>query len=119
MRYFIVVMAKPIYHPGTDQIQLANVLDALSDPIRLEIVVRLEETGEECCSAFGDYGSKTNLSYHLGRLREAGVTQTRADGPQRLISVRRGDLDSRFPGLLDAILASAKPAKRKTRGRAA
>lgn len=116
MRYVIGAMSKPIYHPTADQIQLSGVLDALSDPIRLEIVLRLDEVGEDRCSAFGDYGSKTNLSYHFARLREAGVTRTRVDGAQRLISVRRDDLDRRFPGLLDAVLASARPAKRKPRG---
>lgn len=118
MRYVMWTMVKPIYHPTADQIQLPGILDALSDPIRLEIVLRLDEAGEDRCSAFGDYGSKTNLSYHLARLREAGVTRTRVDGAQRMISVRRDDLEARFPGLLDAILTSARPAKRKLRAKA-
>jgi hypothetical protein len=41
-------------------------------------------------------------------LREAGVTRTEISGTSRLISLRRDDLDQRFPGLLDSILASAK-----------
>ena len=55
-----------------------------------------------------DLGSKTNISYHLAKLREAGVTRTEAVGTSRLISLRRADLELRFPGLLDSILASAR-----------
>ena len=43
-------------------------------------------------------------SYHLRLLREAGVTRTRADGTQRLISLRRDDLEARFPGLVDVLI---------------
>jgi DNA-binding transcriptional ArsR family regulator len=41
----------------------------------------LVEHGEENCSGFTSLASKTNLSYHLARLREAGVTRTRIEGP--------------------------------------
>ncbi len=42
-------------------------------------------------------------------LREAGVTRTRVDGTQRYIALRRDDLEARFPGLLDSILAAVPP----------
>ncbi|TGT16778.1 transcriptional regulator, partial [Mesorhizobium sp. M4B.F.Ca.ET.172.01.1.1] len=50
---------------------------------------------------------KTNLSYHLAKLREAGVTRSEAVGTSRLITLRRDDLDKRFPGLLDSVIAAA------------
>jgi DNA-binding transcriptional ArsR family regulator len=99
-------MAKALSHPDTDKIELASVLDALSDPIRLQIVARLAAENELKCSGFLDYCQKTNLTYHVARLREAGVTRTRSEGPYRYISLRREDLDARFPGLLDAVLTS-------------
>jgi hypothetical protein len=37
-------------------------------------------------------------------LREAGVISQRSEGTSRLNTLRREDLDARFPGLLDAIL---------------
>lgn len=104
-------MAKEIYHPNIEQIDLSAVLDAMSDPTRRDIVLRLAEVGEENCSAFLDFGSKTNLTYHYGRLREAGITSTRVEGTQRLISLRLDDLEARFPGLMTAILAAAPRSK--------
>jgi len=41
-------------------------------------------------------------------LREAGITLTRPEGTHRFVSLRRDDLDERFPGLLDAVLAAAE-----------
>ena len=99
-------MAKPLFHPDTDRLELASVLDALSDPVRLQIVARLAREGERSCSGFLDYGQKTNLTYHLVRLREAGITKTRSEGAFRIISLRTEDLEARFPGLLKAVLAS-------------
>jgi hypothetical protein len=36
------------------------------------------------------------------------VTRTRVEGTQRFISLRRDDLERRFPGLLDAVLRAAE-----------
>ncbi|PZM15077.1 ArsR/SmtB family transcription factor [Rhizobium tubonense] len=104
-------MAKEIHHPTTEQIDLSAVLDAMSDPTRRDIVLRLVEVGEENCSGFSEFGSKTNLTYHYARLREAGITSTRIEGTQRLISLRLNDLEMRFPGLMTAILAAAPRSK--------
>jgi DNA-binding transcriptional ArsR family regulator len=43
----------------------------------------------------------------MAKLREAGVVTVRLEGTRRFISLRRGDLDTRFPGLLDSIAASS------------
>jgi DNA-binding transcriptional ArsR family regulator len=96
-------------HPNADQITLPNVLAVLGDPTRLAIVRYLasKEGVPLNCSQFLDLGSKTNLSYHLAKLREAGVTRAEVVGTSRLITLRRDDLDTRFPGLLDSIIAAA------------
>lgn len=96
-------------HPTADQISLPNVLAVLGDPTRLAIVAYLarREGVPMNCSKFLDFGSKTNLSYHLAKLREAGVTWTKVAGTSRLITLRRDDLDRRFPGLLDSVIAAA------------
>jgi DNA-binding transcriptional ArsR family regulator len=98
-----------LLHPATDQIELSAVLAVLGDQTRLSIVGYLarNEGRPINCSGFLDLGSKTNLSYHLAKLREAGVTRTEVRGTNRFISLRRDDLDRRFPGLLDSIIPSA------------
>jgi DNA-binding transcriptional ArsR family regulator len=101
-------VSRELHHPQREQLTLAAVLEALSDPVRLEIVRRLHEAGENRCGSFEELASKANLTYHFARLREAGVTQTRLEGPYRYISLRARDLDVRFPGLLDAVLDSAR-----------
>ena len=103
-------------HPSRERIELAAVLDALSDPTRLAIVVdlaRREDEWEARCGAFNHLASKTNLTYHFAKLREAGITHARAEGTSRFISLRREDLDARFPGLLDTIITAARAAAPK------
>ena len=100
-------MPKPLHHPKRSQIALSAVLEALSDPIRRVIVQRLSQNGERSCSAFLSYASKTNLSYHLARLRTAGLVRVRPKGTCRMLSLRSEDVEARFPGLLQAVLASA------------
>jgi DNA-binding transcriptional ArsR family regulator len=90
--------------PAADELELVEVLHALSDPIRLQIVQELASGGEQACGAMPLPVSGSTRSHHLRILREAGVTFTRVVGTQRLVSLRRDDLESRFPGLLDAVL---------------
>ena len=97
-----------LYQPDRADIELADVLYALSDPVRLQIVRELAERGETCCGGLGVPMPKSSVSYHFKVLREAGVTRTRVKGTQRFISLRRDDLEMRFPGLLDAVLRAAQ-----------
>jgi hypothetical protein len=46
------------------------------------------------------------MSYHFRVLREAGIISQRSEGTQRINCLRREDLDTRFPGLLDAVLGA-------------
>ncbi len=101
-------MARPLRHPSRDQIELPLVLDCLSDPIRLAIVCQLARHETELrCADFIDLGGKSNLTYHFAKLRESGVVLTRIVGTNRLMKLRREDLEARFPGLLDAVIKSA------------
>jgi DNA-binding transcriptional ArsR family regulator len=100
-------MQRNVFHPTPEQISLSGVFDALSDPMRRLMVARLSEYGELNCSCFLDCGSKTAISYHLARLREAGLTATRVEGKLHLMRLRRDDLEKRFPGLLGPVIASA------------
>ncbi|MEA2207782.1 MAG: hypothetical protein QOF54_259 [Solirubrobacteraceae bacterium] len=97
-----------LYHPHTDELELATVLHALSDPQRLGIVRKLSaDPDPRPCGSFDVNVSKSTCTHHFRVLREAGVIEQRQLGTSRLNTLRRGDLDERFPGLLDAVLAAA------------
>ena len=97
-----------LHHPATEELELSTVLHALSDPQRLRIVRKLSADPEpRRCGGFDVNVSKSTCTHHFRVLREAGVIEQRQLGTARLNSLRRDDLDRRFPGLLDAVLASA------------
>jgi DNA-binding transcriptional ArsR family regulator len=94
--------SEKIFHPATASLDLATIMRAVGDPVRLEILRLLADDRPRLC---GEIASAVGLptstsSYHLRLLREAGVTRSRAAGTQRHITVRRDDLEARFPGLL-------------------
>jgi len=98
-----------IPHPDPEQLHLTDVLHALSDPVRLEIVRILGAHAELSCGSLEVSVSKSTVTHHLRVLRDAGLTYTRSEGVQRLVSLRRAEIDARFPGLMDCVLASAEP----------
>jgi DNA-binding transcriptional ArsR family regulator len=97
-----------LYHPQAEELDLPTVLHALSDAQRLQIVRELSADPEpRACGGFDVNVSKSTCTHHFRVLREAGVIEQRQLGTSRLNSLRRDDLDARFPGLLDAVLAAA------------
>jgi DNA-binding transcriptional ArsR family regulator len=100
-----------IFQPATEDLDLTTVLQALGDPVRLQIVRLLASGGEQVCGSVDLGISKSTRSHHFKTLREAGVTFTRVEGTHRHLSLRRDDLEARFPGLLDAVLQT-QPALR-------
>ena len=105
------------HHPPRAELELASVLHALSDPARLAIVRHLADRPECSCGHFDSRLSKATLSHHYRVLRECGVIKSRPEGRKRLLSLRRDDLDARFPGLLDAVLGQADAADKLALGR--
>jgi DNA-binding transcriptional ArsR family regulator len=100
--------SESLRHPDRDAIVLAAVLHALSDPMRLRIVAVLDAGVERSCKSFELPVVKSTCTHHFRVLREAGVISQRQEGTARLNSLRRDDLEARFPGLLDAVLAAAR-----------
>ncbi len=97
-----------IVHPLRSGIELAAVLHALSDPVRLMIVAELARGDAECtCGSFALPVTKSTCTHHFKVLREAGLIKQRQQGTTRLNTLRRGDLEARFPGLLETILQAA------------
>jgi DNA-binding transcriptional ArsR family regulator len=107
----VSVQTPELTQPARDDIHLAAVLHALSDPVRLAIVASLRECADERrCGSFDAPVSKSTLTHHFRVLREAGVIAQRQEGTARLSRLRSDDLDERFPGLLDAVLLAATAA---------
>lgn len=91
--------------PDAPDMDMAAVLHALGDSVRLELVRRMSDDGECACSPDGVDVPRSTLTNHWRILREAGITETRRAGKARIMTLRRADLDARFPGLLAAVLA--------------
>ena len=97
---------RPFYHPQSEDISLVGVLYALGDPVRLQIVQRLAQTGELTCSALDCSVAKSTMSHHFKILRESGLVLTRKEGTQHINTLRSTDLDRLYPGLLTVVLRS-------------
>lgn len=98
-----------IHHPTTAALELTVVLHALSDPQRLRIVRELsEDPTPRPCGSFDLGVTKSTSTHHFRVLREAGVIRQELVGTSKLTTLRREDIDERFPGLLDAVLAPAR-----------
>ena len=97
-------------HPAMADVGLTDVLFALSDPARLQIVRDLADGPLEMaqCGATNPALPKSTKSHLMKVLREAGVVRNEPRGRGRLVSLRRQELDDTFPGLLDSVLNAPK-----------
>ena len=91
-------------HPEREQIRLENVLTALGNPLRLSIVRALAEGGERNCASLLRDQTKSTMTHHWRVLRTSGVIWQKPAGRENLLSLRRDDLEARFPGLLDSLV---------------
>jgi DNA-binding transcriptional ArsR family regulator len=105
---------QPPRHPTIDELDLVSVLSTLGHPIRMHIVNALAQGGELGWGELDVPVANSTLSHHLKLLRDSGITRTRAEGARCFVSLRREDLDHRFPGLLDAVLHA--PSRAMSRG---
>ncbi|MEU9148767.1 metalloregulator ArsR/SmtB family transcription factor [Streptomyces sp. NPDC048349] len=93
--------AEELHHPDASRIELVEVLAALGHPVRLEIVRTLAGSGAEVfCGAVATGLPRSTVTHHLRTLREAGVIRQRPEGRKLFLTLRREDLERRFPGLL-------------------
>jgi len=115
-------MARPLTHPQIDDVTIAGVLHALSDPVRLGIVSKLMKAprGMNCTETTLKLKlamPKSTCSQHYRILREAGLIVSERRGVDLSSRVRALELEARFPGLLASILKSyAKEASRRDPG---
>jgi len=101
----MILQMRPYKHPAASEFVLERVLYALSDSIRLDIVRHLARVERATCGELDGGRPKSTVSHHFKVLREAGLVLTESTGTTHMNHLRRADIDSRFPGLLAAILA--------------
>ncbi|HEU5037939.1 MAG TPA: ArsR family transcriptional regulator [Nocardioides sp.] len=91
--------------------ELQDVLAAIADPVRLEMLRRLDrDGGSVACSRLYDGISKSTASHHFKILREAGVIERSMVAGQTHQTLRLEDVEAAYPGVLSSILA-AQPAR--------
>ena len=97
-------------HPAMADVALTDVLFALSDPARLQIVRDLAAGPLEMaqCGATNPALPKSTKSHLMKVLREAGVIRNEPRGRERLVSLRREELDAAFPRLLASVLGDSR-----------
>ncbi|MFF0739467.1 ArsR/SmtB family transcription factor [Streptomyces sp. NPDC004111] len=105
-------------HPAVEEMELGAVLAALADPLRRRVVRELavapDDTARTCVS-FALPVSKATVTHHFRTLREAGLVRQVDRGNSRMATLRRQDVESRFPGLLG--LLEAEERQERTRAR--
>jgi len=97
--------------PDMSEVDLIAIMRALGDPTRLSIVRQLADGRPKSKTAEG-WGcdvTKSTMAHHFRILRESGLTHTLVNGREHAIQLRRAELDHRFPGLIDAVLAAPEP----------
>ena len=93
-------------HPVAD---VHQVLSALADPVRLEIVRRLSRAGggPTPCAHLYDGVSKSTASHHFKTLREAGLTERSVEAGQSCQRLRVAEVEQALPGILSAVPRAA------------
>lgn len=93
--------------PDAEDLSLPEVLAALGNPIRLDIVRRLAAGEHLTCSTAIAGMPKSSASHHWRTMRESGLLHQYRDGRFIRMELRTDALEQRFPGLLGAVLGSS------------
>jgi hypothetical protein len=97
-----------VEHPDLSEVSLQQVLEALVDPVRRMVVSQLARAGEDMsCGTFDAPVSLSTLTHHFNVLREAGVIWQYYAGTAKMNTLRTGEMEERFPGLLSAVMAAS------------
>jgi DNA-binding transcriptional ArsR family regulator len=104
---------KPLVHPALEDITVEGILHALSDPTRVEIFSKIADSGCSAnCASFLTVGEKavpkSTLSQHFKTLRDAGLVHSERVGVEMQNRSRCAEIETRFPGLLPAIVGALK-----------
>ena len=100
---------RPLIHPSIEDITVEGILHALADPVRVAIYAELASSAcANTCSNFLQVSDrhipKSTLSQHFRALREAGLVRSERSGVEMHNTARCAEIETRFPGLLPAIM---------------
>jgi DNA-binding transcriptional ArsR family regulator len=85
-----------------------QVLAALADPVRLEMVRRLSNAGSPMpCALLYDGINKSTATHHFRILRDAGLTERLVVDGHTHQRLRAEFVDAALPGLLNSVVGSA------------
>ena len=88
---------------------LQQVLAALADPVRLEMVRRLAVSGEPiACAQLYAGINKSTASHHFKILRESGLTERVVVSGQTHQLLRTREVEDALPGVLRSVVAAAQ-----------
>lgn len=99
--------SSPLVHPDVADLDLFAIMSALTDRTRLTIVVTLAASPGLACNGFAQDVAPSALTRHFRVLREAGLIRQHDVGTRRVNTLRKDELDERFPGLIDLVLAES------------
>ena len=110
---YILVGMRPLFHPPIEDVTVEGILHALSDPVRVAIFANIATSNcAHNCSNFVNISQKqipkSTLSHHFRALREAGLIRAERRGVEMQNTSRCSEIESRFPGLIAAILNAHK-----------
>lgn len=83
---------------------LLTIFQALSDPIRLDIVRCILAAGEKRITNDKYQIAKSTLSHHLKILTEAQLLVMRKEGVARIYQIDQQLIDQAFPNLLNLVI---------------
>jgi DNA-binding transcriptional ArsR family regulator len=85
-----------------------QVLAALADPVRLEMVRRLRNAASPmACALLYDGINKSTATHHFKILREAGLTERLVVDGHTHQRLRTEQVDAAVPGLLNSVVGRA------------
>jgi len=100
---------RQIKHPTIEQVELTDIMYALADPTRLEIIALLAKAGKKLtCGEINLNRPKSSMSHHFKILRGAGLVQTLIEGTEHMNSLRLAEIEQKYPGVLESVLKATQ-----------
>ncbi len=109
---------RPLFHPSIENVTVEAILHALADPVRVALFARIVGSkSAQSCSALMTVTAiavpKSTVSQHFKVLREAGLIRSERRGVEMQNASRCAEIESRFPGLIAAVMSAYDAQQKK------